>query len=324
MFKIFFCNEAHIGDHLFIKSFIKQFCELNNNIDISLILPYNKFLFSDIPNLKIISPSNDYNYISEFNGNIDPINSININNNEYIYLKNIFNQNFFDKNYLVNNNNIYIKTWIADCTHNNKNISICVLNLDCNLINCNNYYNTIINNINILYNFNIKLINNLNLLPTIPYTNIDKFLNYKEGKKIIFYYNYNPNSCQMFDYINHNNNIKNLSDKYKEYIICCAVKPNYTADNIISIENFDYLKDATCENIAKACYCAMNSDIVFSFDIGACFYYLNDIFNETFKGKWFHVSSINKYYLKLNNILNNNKVIYKNPSIETDISTYIN
>jgi len=313
---IIFYNCAHIGDLLFSKSFIKQFCDNNNNFNISYVMDYNSFLFSDINNLNIIIPNNDIDnkYNNDFNGYYDPIKSINITNNLYIQYINFFKNNFDNINYTIHNNNIYIKLWICDCTSNYNS-----LDLECNIININNYYNNIINNINFNYGFNIKLITNLNLLPDIPYTNIDKFLLFRKStKKIIFYYNYNPNSNQNIN-TNHENNLMYLSQKYNNYIICCAVKPIYNSYNIISMDDFGYIKSPSCENIAKTLYCAMNSDIVFTFDIGACFYLCNPKFNQIFKGIWYHISNNDYYYKKINDVLNNNKFLLLN----SDITSYI-
>lgn len=327
--KIIFFNNYHIGDLLFTKSFIKQFCELNDNYDISLLCSYNSFLFSDIKNLNIIMPSIENNYKNDkFNGGTnEPINNIYINNDVYKYYKNIINNIFIETNlytnlnyYIYNNEIIFINTWIGIDYY--KYVKL----LECNLINCNKYYNYIINDINNEYKLKINLINNLDLMPSIPYTNIDDFLNFISinKKKTIFYYNYYPNSNQSFTNINHEYNIKSLSIKYTDYIICCAIKPDYNANNIISIEQFGYNKDITCENIAKALYCAMNSDIVFSFDIGSCFYYLNDLLEQTFKGIWFHVACTDKYYNIIANIdIIKKKIIFKNTLVEPDITTYI-
>ena len=85
---IIFYNCGHIGDLLFSKSFIKQFCENNINYNISYIIHYNSFLFSDINNLNLIIPNNDNIYNNnDFNGGYDPINSINITNNLYYFMK---------------------------------------------------------------------------------------------------------------------------------------------------------------------------------------------------------------------------------------------
>jgi hypothetical protein len=302
--KIIFFNEAHCGDGYFFKSFIKQFCELNYNIDIYLMLKYNSFVFSDIPNLYFITASNDINYTDDnFNGNNDPYNCINLNNNEYIYHYNILQQKFLNDNYLFINNIFYIKIWIGN--------SNCATYLECDLIKCNNYYNNIINTINNVYETNFQLIKYCSMLPTIPTTNINKFLLFKQNRKIIFYYNYICNSGLSWIYhpdYNHDNNILYLSNLFADHIICCALKPNVSNVNIISIEDFGYVKDITCENIAKAYYCALNSDIVFSFDTGACFYYLNNSFNDYFKGIWYHVSLDTFYYNRINDILKNNKV----------------
>ena len=319
--KIIFFNDWHIGDHLYCKSFIKQFCELNKNFDISLMVVYNSFLFSDISNLNIIMPSNDIEYTNNnFNGLYDPINSINIDNNIYKYYRNIIDTLGKNKNYHIYNDEIiFINLWIGAAND-------LIMNIECDLAKCNNYFNNIIHyNINNSL-LNINLINNIDMLPSIPYTNIDVFLNYisNNKKKTIFYYNYYPNSGQYFTNINHEYNIKNLSIKYKDYIICCADKPEYNADNIIYIEQFGYTKNITCENIAKALYCAMNSDIVFSFDIGACFYYLNNLFDQTFKGVWFHIGCTDKYYKQIANIdIIKKKILFKNTLLEPDITSYI-
>ena len=322
--KIIFFNDWHIGDHLFCKSFIQQFCELNKDFDISLIISYNSFLFSDISNLNIIMPSNNIEYIdNNFNGLLyDPMNNININNDLYKYYKNIIDNLGKKKNYHIYNQEIiFINVWIGAADSYDFALSI-----ECDLAKYNNYFNNIIiNNINNEL-IKIKLINNLDLMPSIPYTNIDNFINYISinKKSIIFYYNYYPNSGQSFTNINHEYNIRALSIKYTDFIICCAIKPEYNADNIISIEQFGYNKDITCENVAKALYCAMNSDIVFSFDVGACFYYLNNLFEQTFKGVWFHVACTDKYYKNISNIeIIKNKIIFKNTLVEPDITTYI-
>jgi hypothetical protein len=203
-------------------------------------------------------------------------------------------------------NNIYIKLWIGHCENKSK-----VQYLECDINNCNYYYNEIINNINSIYKLNIKLIENIDLLPIIPVTNIDEFLSFRKDKIIIFYYNYNPNSQQNIN-ANHEENIKNLSNNYNNYIICCAIDSIYKASNVISLEKFGYIKEPSCENISKAYYCAMNSNIVISFDVGACFYYLNKNFNKDFNGYWFHISLYNSYFNKINQYLNNKKVIYLN------------
>ena len=163
--------------------------------------------------------------------------------------------------------------------------------------------------INNNYNLNLIIINDINLLPTIPETNIDDFLKFKNNKKIIFYYNYYGNATQKFD-INHDDNIIKLSNKYNDYVICCAFKPNVNNNNIISLEYFNYIKEPSCENVAKAYYCAINSDIVYTFDTGACFYYLNNDFNKMFKGILYHVQCVddNRYYTRINNQLENDKI----------------
>jgi len=313
---IFYDIFGHNGDLLFLKSFLKQFTELNkNNFEIIVLVKYNTFIFSDILDLKIISLSNDNNYITNFSDiNIEnPVNYINNNNDEFSYYLNFFNQNFPDIVFNKYDNNIFIKTWIGHFSNLTNTI-------DCDLYNCNNYYNNIIININNKYNLNINIINDLYLLPSIPFSNIDNFINYKNSlinKKIIFYYNYYPRSYPI-NY-NHDDCINILATKFNNYIICCAFKSNIIRNNIISLDDFGYTKNISCDNIAKAIYCAMLCDYVISIDTGACFYMLNDKFNKIFKGKWIHISNKKFYYNNLNKYLNNNYYIYLN-----DISHLIN
>ena len=296
---------------LFTKSFIKQFCEKNNNDNIKIynLMKYNYALFNDIPNLNIIKAEHNYSNDKEYINNIinDYLYFNYLNNNESRdYIEHIIflinnNHNFIDNNYLIYNNTIYIKVWFA-----NSNLK----DIECSNYICNQYFNSIITNINthLKNEYQLKLIDNCELLPSIPNSNIDKFLSYKKDKKLIFYYNYEPKSGQNVPY-NHENNIIYLSNKFSDYIICCSLKSNYKSDNVICLENFDYITDASCENIVKSYYCALNSDIVISFDIGACFYYSNNDFNNDFKGKWFHLSVIDYYYNKMiNNIKENKKV----------------
>lgn len=311
MKKILFYNKHHIGDHLFCKSFIKQFCELNKNIDISLLINYNSFLFSDIPNLNIIMSSVDKNYNNNsIINDIDPLNIININNSNFIYHSTIINKLDENTHYFINNDIIYINLWISAARNIENMLPIYI---EANIIECNRYYNITIDLINNKFDLDIKYIINIEEFPIIPYTNIDNYLNFRNNKKIIFYYNYKPKSSQCFYNINHEENIEYLSNKYNDYIICCAIKPIYSNINIMSINDFGYNIDITCENIAKSYYCALNSDIVFIFDVGACWYYLNDEFQEKFKGISFHISSDCKYYNKFNNTTRKNKIILLNP-----------
>ena len=304
--KIIFYQWGHIGDGFFSKSFIQQFCELNTNHDISIMLQYNSYLFTDIPNLNIIMPCNDNKYTdTNFNGKgYNPFNNVLFDNYEYLIHHNIVEEPFPDIFFKLFNNVLYIKTWFGIV--DNQNITE---KMDCDITEFNIYFNNIIKTINNKYNFNLKLINNLNLLPTIPYTNIDDFLKFKNNKKIIFYYNYYGNAQQKFN-VNHDANIINLSNKYPHYVICCALKPNIDNYNIIYLEMFNYIKQPSCENVIKAYHCAVNSDIVYSFDTGACFLYLNNNFNNVFKGVWYHVQTVddNKYYIRINNRLKNDKV----------------
>jgi len=272
---VFYGYNYHIGDIFFFKSFLNKFCKINNNIYLLLQSKEykcnNYFLFLDIPNLTLLNDNNIYIM--------------------YVY-----------DNLKIINNKIYINIWCGVC---DKFGETNVKNIECNLKNINNYYNNIINYINNIYNLNYNLIPiDYIELPKIPYTNIDNFLEFKENKKIIFYYNMYPKSGQLFPIDNHDIIIDKLSNIYKDYYIICSNKTNINKSNVINTEDkFNNFFTYDGENIAKYIYYALNSDIIIIYDIGACFYILNEkILN--YKGKIIHINCNNYYYNSIKSVLN--------------------
>jgi len=327
--KLIFFNDAHIGDTLFCKSFIKQFCILNKDKDISIIVYYNSFIYNDIPNLKIINISNNNNYNNtSFNGNnVNPMDFTIFDNKEYLKHKYIcdnflktYSLYYFDKI----NNTIYFKLWIG--CHYTHIYNIECSYIECNLKECNNYYNAIINYFNNNYNLNYNLIeNNSTILPTIPYSDISNFIEFKKNKKIIFYYNFYPNSSQSFPNINHDIIINHLAIIFPNYYICSTANNNCNLSNVLSLEkDFNIIKTIDCNNISKCLHCAILCDLVFTFDIGACFYFLSNDFNINFKNKWFHCSNVPVYFYRIKQYIDNNNINYININNNNDFINIIN
>lgn len=287
---VFYGNNYHMGDIFFFKSFLKKFCEINKNVHLLLQSKEykcnNYFLFSDIPNLNLVYNDDGYKM--------------------YVY-----------DNYKIINNNIYINIWVGvHYKYGNTNLK----DIECKLMNINNYYNSIINYITVKFKLNYKLIpNNYKELPTIPYTNIDNFLEFKKNKKTIFYYNVYPRSGQSVPVNNQDKIIEKLADLYKDYYIICSDRTKVNKINVINtIDAFNNDFKFDGENIAKYLYYGLNSDFIILFDVGACFYILNDKI-KNYKGKIIHINSNEYYYNAIQSVLNMDNYINLNVKNEEEL-----
>ena len=131
--------------------------------------------------------------------------------------------------------------------------------------------------------FKYTKLENKSLLPEIPATNIDVFLEWRKLIKnpLIFYYNYLPKSGQtipcMSDY-EHEQVIIHIAKINPRYII---LVPKYTEGikdipNIISCEeSFNCKETITCENIYKQLKIQDYCNYSITFNIGACDTYMN-------------------------------------------------
>ncbi len=307
--KIIFYNVAHIGDTIYSQNIVKEFCKQNPDYDISIFIKQNWFFYSDIPNLKIIG--NEVNKYKDFDSNNA---NMNIDNDIYIKEFNYYIHLHPNTGYIFLNNILYINTWIANRYLNNSEV---------NLFEMSKKFKLMINDINKEFNISLKFENVNTTLLTLPYLDIDFFINYRKNKKIIFYYNNYPQSGQAYPNINHDNLINYLSDLYDDYIIITSLHPNVHKNNVISLDYFNIEYTPCCKNLYYCIYFAMNSDLVFSFDSGSNFLYSNDKFNETFKGKWYHISINTYYYDTLNKYLNNPNVINLRIQNESDFKNII-
>jgi hypothetical protein len=310
--KIVFYNLNHIGDTYFSQPCIQTFCQQNADQDISVFVMYNWYIFAEIPNLKIISETkNNYKNLT-LNG---CPNICNITDDTCLNLYSLL-MHHKETSYFVFNDTLYINTWVAG----NNFLTLCA---ECDVLVCHQNFKKMVHHLNYEYHLNLCYEINDSFLPVLPYVDIADFLDYRQYKKIITYYNYTPQSCQQFPNINHNVIIYNLSKLFPDYIILCAIKSDVDESNVICADMFGCEITPSCENNVKLCYIAMNSDYVFSFDIGACFFYLNSIFNSIFNGKWFHVGTSDKYFTKLNKYLKNPKVEFAYVDNEETFLSYI-
>lgn len=280
--KIYFYNLFHLGDLLFNKALLQNICESNPDQTFYMISKYNSHLFSDIPNLQYILYYH-INFLSE-------------NHNSDIYF--------------IYDNNLYINLWIGvTYFHTIPNISL--NDCECNIINQLALTKYIFNRIYSQYNITIKLnINNNLLLPIIPNTNISIFLEWYESHKnntLIMYFNYIPKSGQTVPFSSHTNIIlflaKNIPDSY--ILLPFISNDLQNIINKLQINNiidcsllFNCTEEISCENISKLIKISEYCNYSIHYDIGACFYYLNqNIYNS--KNIILHCGVNNKYYNKI-------------------------
>lgn len=311
--KILFYNLAHIGDTFFAYPCVKAFCEQNVGSDIYAFMLYNWYIYSEIENLKILHTENNL-YNNGLSANDVPENKI--NNINYINYKDFFFQHMRDA-YFIANDTIHVNTWIG----NNKYITTLA---ECNTNIMFENFKTLIHHINLEYGtdfvFEIPDIR----LPHLPEIDVSEFKIHKKSRKSIFYYNYNARSGQSFPLINHDNIIEFLSKMFIDYVICCALPTTCNNGNVISIQDLGYKVTPCCKNVVQSAYIAMNSDYVLSFDCGACFFYVNDIFNKIFQGKWFHiVANDETYYDIICQQLHNDRILKLNVTNETELKNHI-
>jgi len=134
-----------------------------------------------------------------------------------------------------------------------------------------------------IIDLNYTVLENKDLIPEIPATNIDLFLEWRKLIKnpLIFYNNYFPKSGQlipcMTDY-EHDQVIIHIAKINPHYII---LVPKYTEGikdipNIVSCEkSFNCKETITCENIYKQLKIQDFCNYSIIYEIGACFIYMN-------------------------------------------------
>ena len=310
---ILFYNLYHIGDTFFAQPFIKEFCKLNIDYNISLFVNYNWGLYKDIENLNIIDIDDNYRDLNFSPHNFTPENLINYNDTYYSILNTISNKDIYK---VINDDTLCINTWIGSWNYVNQPVSY-----ECSPININNRFIDIIKDINNNYNLDLKYNTPEILLPILPKMTVD----FNKTTKSIFYYNYFPRSGQVFplDFSHHDMIIQHLSSKFKDYIIYIPFKSNIQCENVVyTRDKFNIIETPSCKNVIENVHIAMLCDIVMSYDIGACFYYCNSLINS-FKGQWYHVGVTSLYFTEMFNSHKNENVKFIQASNYGDVINLI-
>jgi hypothetical protein len=128
-------------------------------------------------------------------------------------------------------------------------------------------------------------------LPIISRVNTSGFDAWKskQTKKILFYYNFTPKSGQAFPDMDHMDAVRFIAEGE------VAVITPFGTPFSQGCEEWGIYPTPTCENLAQYYRISLECDFVFSFDTGACFYWLCD---EEVKGKWIHCG-VEYYYERI-------------------------
>lgn len=304
---ILFYNLYHIGDTFFSQPIISEFCRLNNDYNISLLINYNWAIYKDIKNLNIINNDIDdkYSDLNYSHNDFKPENLIKYSDIYHTIINNISNNDIYK---IIDGDTLCINTWIGSWNHPNQLVSY-----DCSPININNKFREIIDQINNIYTLNLKYDREEKiLLPILPKMTVE----FNKNKKSIFYYNYFPRSGQILplDFNHHKIILEHLSNKFPDFNIYIPFKIDINCSNVIYT---NIVESPSCENVIQNAHIAMLCDIVISYDIGSCFYYCNSII-DTFNGTWYHIGVTNTYYMQMFNSHKNNniKFVQKNNYLE--------
>jgi hypothetical protein len=297
--KICFFNKYGFGDNLFSQPFIKHFCELNKSVEFYYFIFYGHSLFRDISNLKYIGEyENKYNtsYLSHTYNN--PINFY----TNVEYLKNLFIENhdktLFTFNY-KNSEYIAFNTWCFPLGSPDIDPDIYKEKFYAHMQTLSSSHGL---------NLNLGLIDDINILPTVPYTETKIFDEwYKEyifstskglndivltsegennsslvsvGMKnfIVFIYNYIPRSCECMPIENLNNFIKNIALLFTNIIF---IVPHYYPifEKIPNIKacnkDFDCKDTPDCENLLMIEKINKVCNIIISAVTGGSWIYFN-------------------------------------------------
>ncbi len=285
--KIILHNPGHNGDQLFTLGIVKQFIYDNLDKEFIIIPACATFLFNELLSDKVVLQEHHVPW----------------NNN-----KNLLNDNNSNKFLSIHHNtlwhihecNICINMWKL---LTEKNINW--ISLSNRIPFINNMLKEINNRTGIKINFNCH--NYKELIPKLPYLNIDficeklKFYN----KKIIFFYNLNSCSGLESSYqVNINETIiKNLIERYGEtHIIVLPKKCNIINKNLIDIETefgvvptFDGKNLIIYANIANIC------DEVYFKNNGGSLFILNQINIKNNNNTKYNLIGSHDYYETISN-----------------------
>ena len=286
---LLFYNIAHIGDLFEIQQIILNIIYCNPDKNIKFYTNYNHFILNDISNNFLIPP--------------DAYSLPEVHN---------FRQrlvNLFYENPLLN----YRKVTLNDNTEF-VIINTCLMRLhrfkhvhEMDPISFQESYIMQLDEIRETLGIDIKYtkLSIPKLLPYLPNTNIDLFLEWKRTntQQTLFYFNYLPQSNQI-------NPCKTMEDHEEVILHLTTINPNLIIlvptfserikgiRNVISCEeSFNCVEVVSCENIYKLNKILIECDYSIHFDIGACMTYMNREFFSR-KNKLYHIHNPTQDYFK--------------------------
>ena len=296
--KVVFSNNCSVGDIYFSQPFIKNIVTNNPEHDYYIYHQTTSYYFTEFLNIK------DVNKIPEFKEKLYELFDFKIDVHNLI---NIHNMSSYTYRYDAVNNILLICTWLG-CIRDKYPIMI-----ECNMISYNETYCKFINDINRDLSINLNYDNTISLdvYPSIPTLNIDKYRNFKNShinKTIIFYYNFLPSSGQKFPLKNNEEHNKIISVLAHNNIVVLTSRLSYSgnSNNIYFaddfLENIEYYDG---KNLYYYAQMANESDYSIYFDFGRGFMCMNKTFiEENNKNIRIHLSNNEFYYKELNcNIL---------------------
>ena len=238
--KLILFNYWHNGDQYYSQPLIKAIRKHNPRIEITVILASYSFLYSDIENINIINPSESL---------------YNKNNNSY---------------HIIDENTVMINTWIVGITSYDT-----YLYIEC----CSSrIYNSFKKMYAEKFHINMPDILDIELLPRTPKTDISSFINWKNthNSTVVFYNDVTPKSGQIVSSTEHNVIIDKLCGLFPDIYFITSDKLSESKNNISTIHDFKYIQANDCENLCKNTNMYPHCNLIISFDVGACFNYIEE------------------------------------------------
>jgi len=283
--RIHLFNYYHNGDLFLNEPIVRNLCKNNPEHTFTIFCKYNSYIFKNIPNLTI---------------------------NLQTPYPNGYQFYYFSSDILVINIWIYALSLCENITTFN------LSQLECNLPNYIIAFKRMLEYIYVNHQIKINFddFSEDIYLPIVPDTDVSQFTiwnsiinNINTCRKLVFYYNYSPQSGQNIP-VDHDRVIINLAEYFSNYIFIIPkfseIMRNYInnkdSSNIISCEEqFNCIEDSSCENLCKIQKIIEYCDYSIHYDIGACFYYCNKS-TITSKNIPIHISINSFYYNNLTSI----------------------
>jgi len=278
--KILLYNTYHNGDLFFNQSIVRTLCKKNPNHSFTVVCRYNSYIFSEIQNLTI---SHD---VQEF-----------ISRESNLY-------------FVIDNETIAINIWIGALFMNPAITNTTLPDLECNMSGYVKAFQSVLFHIHHELDIKIEVdeYDTMTYMPIIPKTDMSLFQDWYHNRDTtrtyVFYYNYLPKSGQYIPIQNHDVFVFELANIYPHHtFLIPTISPElemklHESDikNVIDCyKQFGLHENITCDNLCALERILQVCDYSIHFDIGACFYYLNQS-SITSKNTIIHVGKDSYYY----------------------------